>query len=119
MPRSRGRTGRPWRSASAAVRARAAAGEPCCRCGGQIDVTLPPRTRWSFSVDHLVPLSRGGDPLAPGNLAPCHHGCNARGGAGLTNSARRRRRSAAKARAGGELPRYSTARPSSQELPQW
>lgn len=84
MPRSRGRGGRPWRTACAAVRARVQAGEPCRLCGRPINLALPARTRWSFSVDHLVPLSAGGDPLNPANLAPAHLGCNAARGARTT-----------------------------------
>lgn len=32
------------------------------------------------SVDHVIPVSRGGDPYDPANLRPCHYGCNARRG---------------------------------------
>jgi 5-methylcytosine-specific restriction endonuclease McrA len=34
------------------------------------------------SVDHLIPLSRGGDPYAKGNLAAAHMSCNLRRGTG-------------------------------------
>ena len=30
------------------------------------------------SVDHLVPLSKGGEPFDPDNLAPAHNICNKR-----------------------------------------
>jgi hypothetical protein len=67
-----GRQGRPWRTAAAAVRARAACGEPCWVCGHRIDLSLPPRTPWSFSVDHAVQLCDGGHPTDPANLRPAH-----------------------------------------------
>ena len=59
----RGRRGRPWRRARAAVLARSTVCWICAHEGAD-------------SVDHLVPLSQGGDPLDPGNLAPAHYrGC--------------------------------------------
>jgi hypothetical protein len=87
-PRSKGRTGRPWRTAAAAVRAQVRAGAPCWICHRPIDLSLPPRSPWSFSVDHVVPLQYGGAELDPSNLRPSHLGCNARRG----NQARPRRR---------------------------
>jgi hypothetical protein len=71
-----GRQGRPWRTAAAAVRARAARGEPCWLCGRPIDLTLPARTPWSFSAHHIVQLAHGGAPTDPHNLAPAHLHCN-------------------------------------------
>lgn len=73
MPRSPGRTGHRWRQARAAV---LAGQPPCSICGGPIDYTARPRTRWSASVDHIVRLSDGGDPLDPRNLRAAHYGCN-------------------------------------------
>lgn len=32
------------------------------------------------SVDHIVPIAAGGDPLALANLAPAHISCNSRKG---------------------------------------
>lgn len=35
------------------------------------------------SLDHVIPLDLGGDPVALANARPAHHGCNARRGAVL------------------------------------
>lgn len=81
MPKSKGRGGRPWVRRSAALRARAKAQNvPCSACGLPIDWSAEPRSRWSFSVDHVVPLSHDGAPLDPTNLAVMHVGCNSRKG---------------------------------------
>lgn len=64
MPRSKGRTGRPWRRIRAQVLAES---QLCWICGhGAAD-----------TVDHVIPLSKGGDPLDPANLRPAHgvNGC--------------------------------------------
>ena len=86
MPRSKGRTGRPWRRLAATVRARAAAGEPCWLCGHPIDLTLPARHPRAFSVDHVTSLAAGGAPRDLANCAPAHLGCNARKGDGTRRS---------------------------------
>lgn len=57
----------------AAMRAQ---GLPCGICGRQIDYFAKPKTRWSFSVDHIRPLSMGGNPTDPTNCRPAHLGCN-------------------------------------------
>lgn len=59
MPRSKGRTGRPWRRIRAQVLAESTT---CWICGHD----------GSDTVDHVIPLSRGGDPLDPANLRPAH-----------------------------------------------
>ena len=59
MARSKGRTGRPWRTLHALIRSYQL---PCWLCGQPINYTAPPRTRWSFTVDHAQPISKGGDP---------------------------------------------------------
>lgn len=69
------------------LRRRAAAGEPCWICGRPIDTRPeseggpPARSRWSFSVDHLTPRSKGGTSTLA-NSAPAHYGCNSRRGDG-------------------------------------
>lgn len=74
-----------------ALRRRVAAqGLPCHLCGEPIDYSL---TTWrdprdgrvkrhpmSFELDELVPVSKGGDPLDPSNVAPAHRICNQRRG---------------------------------------
>jgi 5-methylcytosine-specific restriction endonuclease McrA len=67
------RNGRPYRRLVAAVKA---LGHPCARCGHNIDPTLDPRHPWSFTLDHVVPLSKGGDLLDPANARSMHRRCN-------------------------------------------
>lgn len=64
MTRSRGRSGRPWRRVRAQV---LAASTLCWICGHG----------GSETVDHVISLSNGGDPLDPANLRPAHgvRGC--------------------------------------------
>lgn len=71
------RNGRPWRRLTEEVRRR---GEPCWLCGHNINLSLDPRHPMSFTVDHVVPLSRGGSLLDPGNVRACHRACNSRKG---------------------------------------
>lgn len=61
-------------------------GLPCHICGQPIDYSLTTyvdptdgrekRHPMSFELDELVPVSKGGDPLDPGNVAPAHRVCN-------------------------------------------
>jgi 5-methylcytosine-specific restriction endonuclease McrA len=72
--RSPGRVGQAWNR----LRKQVLAEEPnCWLCGQPVDYHAVPRTRWAPSVDHIVPLIRGGSPLDRGNLHTAHHGCNA------------------------------------------
>jgi 5-methylcytosine-specific restriction endonuclease McrA len=81
MPRSKGRTGRPWRRARAAC----LTGTPTCwLCGEPIDTKLPPQHPYSATVDHVIPLSLGGPPTSPANLRPAHKRCNSSRGNRLT-----------------------------------
>lgn len=73
------------------ARARAIRGAVRCElCGGMLVPGAMPRTRWSATVDHVVPLSRLALDTAegrraaidPGNLRVAHYGCNSRRGAG-------------------------------------
>ena len=43
---------------------------------GRIDYSLPPGHPFSFEVDHLTPISLGGDPYDPRNQAAAHRVCN-------------------------------------------
>ena len=52
----------------------------CWLCGGAIDMNLPPTHGRAFTLDHLVPLSRGGD--IDGEVKPAHRSCNAARGDG-------------------------------------
>lgn len=73
------RGGRPYRRQ--AERLRATSGV-CHLCGGAIDPELRSPHPMSFSVDHIVPLSMGGDLHDPANLAPAHRLCNMKRGTG-------------------------------------
>lgn len=73
------------------ARARAIRGAVRCElCGGMLVPGAMPRTRWSATVDHVVPLARldlstaegRKAALDPENLRVAHYGCNSRRGAG-------------------------------------
>lgn len=54
---------------------------PCWICRafglqGVIDYDLPARHPYSFEVDELVPISRGGSPLDRNNVDATHRVCN-------------------------------------------
>ena len=56
-------------------------GRPCWICrafglDGTIDYELPARHPFSFEVDELVPISRGGSPLDRNNVDAAHRVCN-------------------------------------------
>lgn len=57
-----------------------AMGLPCHICGKPIDYDLPPGDPMAYELDELVPVSRGGDPLDPDNVAPAHRICNQKRG---------------------------------------
>lgn len=83
-----GRSGKRYLALCARVRARAKRnGEVCCLCTQPIDWDAPPRTRWSFSVEHVTSLVNGGGLLDEANAQPAHFGCNARRG-GMTRAGR-------------------------------
>lgn len=71
------RNGRPYRRLCAQQRA---LGLPCWWCGDPIryDITgeLARRHRDAFTLDHAIPLSRGGDLLNPANARSAHRRCN-------------------------------------------
>lgn len=48
----------------------------CHLCGKPIDKALEFPHPYSFSVDHIEPLSHGGAERARSNLAACHLRCN-------------------------------------------
>lgn len=50
-----------------------------CRAFGRpadIDYSLPPGHPWSFEVDELVPISKGGSPFDRTNVDAAHRACN-------------------------------------------
>lgn len=71
------RNGRPYRTLCASVKR---LGDPCWLCGHNIDSSLPVTHRMSFTLDHVVPLSRGGSLLDPANARSAHRMCNSRRG---------------------------------------
>jgi 5-methylcytosine-specific restriction endonuclease McrA len=78
-PRSKGRTGRPWRRARARVLATQTV---CWLCGQPVDRSLPWPHPMSATIDHRVALAAGGAELDPANLALAHFGCNSSKGDG-------------------------------------
>lgn len=79
------RQGRPYRTLCAQQRA---LGLPCWWCGGEIDYTLTgiaaQRDRWAFTLDHALPLTKGGDLLDPANARSAHRKCNSARGNRIT-----------------------------------
>lgn len=67
------RNGRRYRRLVAQLKA---LGAPCARCGHNIDPNLDARHPMSFTLDHIVPLSKGGSLLDPANARPMHRRCN-------------------------------------------
>lgn len=67
------RNGRPYRRLVAAQKA---LGLPCWICGHNIDYELDARHPLSFTLDHLQPLSKGGNRLDPANARSAHRRCN-------------------------------------------
>jgi hypothetical protein len=53
-----------------------ASDKTCCLCGDPIDNTLPPRHPMSRTLEHLIPIVRGGRHDMD-NIAFAHYSCNA------------------------------------------
>ena len=68
------RNGRRYRRLVAAQKA---LGLPCWRCGYDIPPDVDgQRHPLAFTLDHYVPLSRGGSLLDPANARSAHRKCN-------------------------------------------
>jgi 5-methylcytosine-specific restriction endonuclease McrA len=52
----------------------------CYFCGEYINMDLHHYDKWSFTVQHIVPVSRGGGVADIENMAPAHRRCNAQEG---------------------------------------
>ena len=87
-PKPPGRTGNAWWRARAIVLAQAT---HCAICRRPLQPDAPPKSRWSSSVDHIIPVSRTKHlppdeqrrlAVDPSNLRAVHYGCNASRGAG-------------------------------------
>lgn len=76
----RGRAGRPYRRLWAVV---VRPGSVCWLCEEPIQWGLRRSHPMGPSLDHVIPLDLGGDPVSRSNARPAHHGCNARRGAAL------------------------------------
>ncbi|WP_256334664.1 HNH endonuclease [Lentzea albidocapillata] len=72
MAETAGRKGRPHRRIVAHLREHM---PWCWLCGKPINLNLPWNDRMSFTVDHVVPLSRGG-PATLDNSRSAHRSCN-------------------------------------------
>nr|DAK57429.1 MAG TPA: HNH endonuclease [Caudoviricetes sp.] len=46
----------------------------CWLCGNPIDMDLPPGHKAAFTLDHIVPIARGGD--LHSEARPAHRACN-------------------------------------------
>lgn len=68
-----GRVGRPWRRLCAQVYAEET---HCWLCRKWVDMALPYNHRMSRTVDHVVEIHQGGDPLDRANLRLAHRSCN-------------------------------------------
>lgn len=79
MDPRRGREGRTWRNLS---RELLTPGVHCWLCGKPIAFGLRRNHPMGPSLDHIIPISRGGHPTDRSNLAPAHYGCNAARGDG-------------------------------------
>jgi 5-methylcytosine-specific restriction endonuclease McrA len=81
------RNGRPYRRLTQQQRA---LGLPCWLCGHAIAYSitgpLAGRHPLAFTLDHLLPLSRGGDLLDPANARSAHRRCNSARGNRLCTS---------------------------------
>ncbi|NUL09080.1 HNH endonuclease [Streptomyces lunaelactis] len=79
------RNGRRYRTLCQQQRA---LGLPCWLCGKDIDYSitgpLASRHRWAFTLDHLLPLTKGGDLLDPANARSAHRRCNSARGNRMT-----------------------------------
>ena len=50
--------------------------DPCAICWHPIDYDLKSPDPMSFELDHIVPISKGGDPYDPANGQASHRCCN-------------------------------------------
>lgn len=58
------------------ARAIANSGGICLLCGDAIDLTLSGNHPHGPTLEHVIPVSRGGSPDDPANLSASHRHCN-------------------------------------------
>lgn len=63
----------------------------CWLCGTAIDDTLQSPHPYSRSLDHVTPISMGGNILDPNNARAAHRRCNQRRGTGKPQARRQSR----------------------------
>jgi 5-methylcytosine-specific restriction endonuclease McrA len=86
-------SGRPQGAAWERIRAIVMAEETHCHiCGEHVDQTLNGRHPDGPTVDHVISLNEGGDPVARNNLRLAHLLCNSRGGGKMRSAALQRQR---------------------------
>jgi 5-methylcytosine-specific restriction endonuclease McrA len=86
-------------------------GVNCVRCGQPIDLTLPPRTSGSASLDHVTAVAEGGTHDLD-NIRLAHLGCNSVNGARLGAA----RDQAVRASLRQRRPRYRPPNPADPRL---
>jgi 5-methylcytosine-specific restriction endonuclease McrA len=86
MAYSKGRAGTAWWRVQAQVFAEET---QCWLCGGFVDQELPREHPMSRTVDHVMELWQGGDPLDRANCRLAHRRCNS----AKSNKARSKARS--------------------------
>jgi len=89
MADRRGRGGRPFERLKAQVKAESS---HCAKCGKPLYPDLKWPHRWSTSIDHIIPLHLGGEPLDPANVQATHLTCNVREGNHIRNKGRKKPR---------------------------
>jgi hypothetical protein len=48
----------------------------CAKCRQPLDWNAPPKSSLSPSLDHIIPIDKGGSAFDPRNMQPMHYGCN-------------------------------------------
>ncbi len=57
--------------------------ELCAICGKPVDKTIKPPHPLSASIDHIIPIAKGGHPSDLSNLQLAHRACNRQKGTSL------------------------------------
>lgn len=78
-----GRSGRPYKRAVALLKREGP--HICWICGSDIDMSLPHNHRWSWTLDHVLPLAEYPCmALDPANHREAHRACNSAKGKGAS-----------------------------------